>query len=31
MTLEGATREGKSPVNENDFMLLDVFLEYHGE
>jgi len=30
MTLERATKEGKSPVNENDFTLLDVFLKYHG-
>jgi hypothetical protein len=30
MTLERATKEGKSPVNENDFMLLDILLKYHG-
>ena len=28
MSLERATKEGKSPVNENGFMLLDIFLEY---
>ena len=28
MTLERATKEGNSPVNENDFMLLDILLEY---
>jgi len=25
MSLERATKEGKSPVNENGFMLLDIF------
>ncbi len=30
MTLERATKEGKSPVDENDFTLLDIFLKYHG-
>jgi hypothetical protein len=31
MTLERATIEGNSPVDENDFMLLDIFLKYHGK
>ncbi len=31
MTLERATIEGNSPVSENDFMLLDIFLEYLGK
>ena len=31
MTLERATKEGNSPVNENDFMLLDILLKYLGK
>ena len=27
--MERATKEGKSPVNKNIFMLLDTLLEYH--
>jgi len=30
MSLERATIEGNSPVNENGFMLLDTFLDYSG-
>ena len=31
MTLERATIEGNSPVSENRFMLLVIFLKYLGE
>ena len=30
-TLERDTIEGNSPVSENHFMLLAIFLEYHGK
>ena len=30
-TLERGTREGNSPVDENDFVLLAIYLEYHGK
>jgi hypothetical protein len=31
MPLERATEEGNSPVDENNFMLLDIFLKYGGK